>query len=113
MLDQIVVTREQLPVKESTDSRTIAACQGGDREALRAQGTCGESSIRRRRTKAEASVAHLIEVRRGFVLRRDRDSTQLLKRDRRIASEPRAQSLRPAVEAFEKRSLILSNKKLC
>ena len=35
MLDQIVVTREQLPVKESTDSRTIAACQQGDREALR------------------------------------------------------------------------------
>ena len=35
MLDQIVATREQLPVKESTDSRTIAACQQGDREALR------------------------------------------------------------------------------
>ena len=35
MLDQIVATREQLPVKESTDSRTIAACQRGDREALR------------------------------------------------------------------------------
>ena len=35
MLDQIVVTREQLPVKESIDSRTIAACQQGDREALR------------------------------------------------------------------------------
>ena len=35
MLDQIVATREQLPVKESTDSRTIAACQEGDREALR------------------------------------------------------------------------------
>ena len=35
MLDQIVVTREQLPVKESTESRTIAACQQGDREALR------------------------------------------------------------------------------
>ena len=34
MLDQIVVTREQLPVKESTDSRTIVACQRGDREAL-------------------------------------------------------------------------------
>jgi len=36
MLDQIVATREQLPVKESIDSRTIAACQKGDREALRA-----------------------------------------------------------------------------
>ena len=35
MLDQIVATREQLPVKESIDSRTIAACQQGDREALR------------------------------------------------------------------------------
>lgn len=35
MLDQIVATREQLPLKESTDSRTIAACQQGDREALR------------------------------------------------------------------------------
>jgi RNA polymerase sigma-70 factor (ECF subfamily) len=35
MLDQIVATRELLPVKESTDSRTIAACQQGDREALR------------------------------------------------------------------------------
>ena len=35
MLDQIVATREQLPVKESIDSRTIAACQRGDREALR------------------------------------------------------------------------------
>ena len=34
MLDQIVATREQLPVKESIDSRTIAACQRGDREAL-------------------------------------------------------------------------------
>ena len=34
MLDQIVATRE-LPVKESIDSRTIAACQQGDREALR------------------------------------------------------------------------------
>jgi len=34
MLDQIVATREQLPVKESTDSRTIVACQRGDREAL-------------------------------------------------------------------------------
>jgi|SRR5215831_12554054 len=34
MLDQIVATREQ-PVKESIDSRTIAACQQGDREALR------------------------------------------------------------------------------
>src|SRR5712692_3928496 len=36
MLDQIVATREQQPVKESIDSRTIAACQRGDREALRA-----------------------------------------------------------------------------
>src|SRR5437660_12681140 len=35
MLDQIVATREQLPVKESIDSRTIAACRRGDREALR------------------------------------------------------------------------------
>ena len=35
MLDQIVATRELLPVKESIDSRTIAACQQGDREALR------------------------------------------------------------------------------
>jgi RNA polymerase sigma-70 factor (ECF subfamily) len=35
MLDQIVATREQLPLKEPTDSRTIAACQQGDREALR------------------------------------------------------------------------------
>src|SRR5205085_10594779 len=35
MLDQLVATREQLPVKESIDSRTIAACQRGDREALR------------------------------------------------------------------------------
>jgi len=35
MLDQIVVTREQQPVKESIDARTIAACQRGDREALR------------------------------------------------------------------------------
>ena len=35
MLDQIVATRVQLPVKESIDSRTIAACQRGDREALR------------------------------------------------------------------------------
>ncbi|MFN2578459.1 MAG: RNA polymerase sigma factor [Pyrinomonadaceae bacterium] len=35
MLDQIVATREQLPVNESTDSLTIAACQRGDREALR------------------------------------------------------------------------------
>ena len=35
MLDQIVLTREQQPVKESIDARTIAACQRGDREALR------------------------------------------------------------------------------
>jgi RNA polymerase sigma-70 factor (ECF subfamily) len=35
MLEQIVVTREQPQVKESTDSRTIAACQRGDRNALR------------------------------------------------------------------------------
>jgi RNA polymerase sigma-70 factor, ECF subfamily len=35
MLDEIVATREQLTVKESIDSRTIAACQRGDREALR------------------------------------------------------------------------------
>src|SRR5690349_2162876 len=34
MLDQIVATREQ-PVKESIDLRTIAACQQGDRAALR------------------------------------------------------------------------------
>jgi len=35
MLDQIVATREQLPVKESIDLRTIAACQQGGRNALR------------------------------------------------------------------------------
>jgi RNA polymerase sigma-70 factor (ECF subfamily) len=35
MLDQIVATREQPPVKESIDSRTIAACQQGDHAALR------------------------------------------------------------------------------
>ncbi len=35
MLDQIVVTREQQPVKESIDARTIVACQQGDRAALR------------------------------------------------------------------------------
>src|SRR5437764_14229773 len=35
MLDQLVATREQLPVKESIDSRTIAGCQHGDREAVR------------------------------------------------------------------------------
>ena len=35
MLDQIVATREQQPVKESIDSRTITACQQGDRAALR------------------------------------------------------------------------------
>jgi RNA polymerase sigma-70 factor (ECF subfamily) len=35
MLDQMVATREQPPVKESINSRTIAACQQGDREALR------------------------------------------------------------------------------
>ena len=35
MLDQIVMTREQLPVNESINSRTIAACQQGDRDALR------------------------------------------------------------------------------
>jgi len=35
MLDQIVATREQPQVKESIDARTIAACQRGDRHALR------------------------------------------------------------------------------
>jgi len=35
MLDQMVATREQLPAKECMDSRTITACQRGDREALR------------------------------------------------------------------------------
>jgi len=35
MLDQIVLTTEQQPVKESIDLRTIAACQQGDRAALR------------------------------------------------------------------------------
>jgi RNA polymerase sigma-70 factor (ECF subfamily) len=35
MLDQMVATREQLAAKECLDSRTIAACQRGDREALR------------------------------------------------------------------------------
>src|ERR1043166_5709067 len=35
MLDQIVATREQQPVNQSIDSRTITACQKGDRAALR------------------------------------------------------------------------------
>jgi RNA polymerase sigma-70 factor, ECF subfamily len=35
MLDQIALTREQQPVNEPIDARTIAACQRGDREALR------------------------------------------------------------------------------
>jgi RNA polymerase sigma-70 factor, ECF subfamily len=35
MLEQIVATRGQLPVKESIDRRVIAACQQGDRDALR------------------------------------------------------------------------------
>ena len=35
MLEQIVATREQPQVKESIDSTTIAACQRGDRKALR------------------------------------------------------------------------------
>ncbi len=35
MLDQIVATSEQPQVKESIDLRTIAACQRGDRNALR------------------------------------------------------------------------------
>lgn len=35
MLEQIVATREQPQVKESIDSQTIAACQRGDRTALR------------------------------------------------------------------------------
>jgi RNA polymerase sigma-70 factor (ECF subfamily) len=35
MLDQIIATREQQPVNECIDSRTIAACQQGDRAALR------------------------------------------------------------------------------
>ena len=35
MLEQIVATGEQPPVKESIDRRVIAACQQGDREALR------------------------------------------------------------------------------
>ena len=35
MLDQIAVIREQHPVKEPIDARTIAACKRGDREALR------------------------------------------------------------------------------
>src|ERR1044071_9845773 len=35
MLEQIVATREQPQVKESIDARTIAACQRGDRHALR------------------------------------------------------------------------------
>jgi len=35
MLEQIVATREQPPVKESTDSQVIAACRQGDRNALR------------------------------------------------------------------------------
>ena len=34
MLDQIAVIREQQPVKEAIDARTIAACQRGDRAAL-------------------------------------------------------------------------------
>lgn len=35
MLDQIVATREQMPVNESIDWQVIAACQQGDRDALR------------------------------------------------------------------------------
>jgi len=35
MLDQIVATRVQQPVNDSIDSRTITACQQGDRAALR------------------------------------------------------------------------------
>lgn len=35
MLEQIVATREQPQVKDSIDSATIAACQRGDRNALR------------------------------------------------------------------------------
>jgi len=35
MLEQIVATREQPQVRESIDSQTIAACQRGDRNALR------------------------------------------------------------------------------
>ena len=35
MLEQIVATREQPQVKESIDAATIAACQRGDRSALR------------------------------------------------------------------------------
>src|SRR5581483_880677 len=35
MLDQIVATREQPQVNDSIDSGTIAACQRGDRHALR------------------------------------------------------------------------------
>jgi len=35
MLDQIVANREQQPVDESIKARTIAACQQGDRDALR------------------------------------------------------------------------------
>src|ERR1043166_2885881 len=35
MLEQIVATREQPPVKESIDSTTSAACQRGDRHGLR------------------------------------------------------------------------------
>src|ERR1043165_7823338 len=35
MVDQIVATREQAQVKDSIDARTIAACQRGDRHALR------------------------------------------------------------------------------
>jgi RNA polymerase sigma-70 factor, ECF subfamily len=35
MLDQIVATREQLPVNEPINLRTLAACQRGDRDALR------------------------------------------------------------------------------
>lgn len=34
MLDQIAVIREQQPVNEAIDARTIAACQRGDRAAL-------------------------------------------------------------------------------
>jgi RNA polymerase sigma-70 factor (ECF subfamily) len=35
MLDQIVATREQMPANESIDWQVIAACQLGDRDALR------------------------------------------------------------------------------
>src|SRR5437870_3093685 len=35
MLEQMAATREQAPVREAIDWRVIAACQQGDRDAIR------------------------------------------------------------------------------